>query len=78
MHLFVTIIVNLFNKCYIVIILKKMKITVRYEKKESLGGDNMARKAYKSIVIPETLYEKIENHVEQSGGRYITISEVVR
>ena len=38
----------------------------------------MARKAYKSVVIPETLYKKIETHVEQSGGRYITISEVVR
>ena len=38
----------------------------------------MARKAYKSIVIPETLYEKIITHVERSGGRYISISEVVR
>ncbi len=38
----------------------------------------MPRKSYKSVVIPETLYEKIETHVEQSKGRYITISEVVR
>ena len=46
--------------------------------KESIGDDNMQRKLYKSIVIPETLYKKIETHVEQSKGRYITISEVVR
>ena len=38
----------------------------------------MPRNGYKSVVIPETLYEKIISHVEQSGGRYITISEVVR
>ncbi|GAH01906.1 unnamed protein product [marine sediment metagenome] len=38
----------------------------------------MPRKTYKSVVIPETLYEKIITHVEQSGGRYISISEVVR
>jgi Arc/MetJ-type ribon-helix-helix transcriptional regulator len=36
------------------------------------------RKAYKSVVIPSALYEKIISHVEQSEGRYITISEVVR
>jgi Arc/MetJ-type ribon-helix-helix transcriptional regulator len=38
----------------------------------------VSRNGYKSVVIPETLYEKIISHVEQSGGRYITISEVVR
>ncbi|GAH37574.1 unnamed protein product [marine sediment metagenome] len=38
----------------------------------------MPRKAYKSVVIPEILYKKIIAHVEQSEGRYITISEVVR
>jgi Arc/MetJ-type ribon-helix-helix transcriptional regulator len=36
------------------------------------------RNGYKSVVIPETLYEKIISHVEQSGGRYVSISEVVR
>jgi len=46
--------------------------------KESLGDANMARKAYKSVVIPSTLYEKIITHVEQSEGRYVSISEVVR
>ncbi len=38
----------------------------------------MPRNGYKSVVIPEILYEKIISHVEQSEGRYITISEVVR
>ncbi len=38
----------------------------------------MPKKAYKNVAIPETLYEKIISHVEQSEGRYITISEVVR
>ena len=38
----------------------------------------MPRNGYKSIVIPETLYEKIISHVEQSEGRYVSISEVVR
>ena len=38
----------------------------------------MRRKAYKSVVIPEILYEKIKAHVEQSEGRYVSMSEVVR
>ena len=38
----------------------------------------MSRKAYKSVVIPEILYENIKTHVEQSKGRYVSISEVVR
>ena len=46
--------------------------------KESLGDHKMPKKIYKSVVIPETLYEKIKAHVEQSEGRYISISEVVR
>jgi Arc/MetJ-type ribon-helix-helix transcriptional regulator len=36
------------------------------------------RKAYKPVVIPKILYEKIKAHVEESDGRYISISEVVR
>jgi hypothetical protein len=47
-------------------------------KKESLEGDNVSRKAYTSVVIPSILYEKIISHVEQSEGRYVSISEVVR
>jgi len=48
------------------------------EKRESLGGDNVPNKGYRSLVIPSTLYEKIKAHVEQSDGRYVSISEVVR
>ncbi len=38
----------------------------------------MPKKNYKSIVIPEVLYNRIKKHVENSGGRYVSISEVVR
>jgi len=38
----------------------------------------VSKKIYNSVVIPSTLYEKIKNHVEQSEGRYVSISEVVR
>lgn len=38
----------------------------------------MSKKIYSSVVIPSTLYEKIKNHVAQSEGRYVSISEVVR
>lgn len=38
----------------------------------------MPNKGYRSLVIPSTLYEKIKAHVEQSDGRYVSISEVVR
>ena len=38
----------------------------------------MSKKIYNSVVIPSTLYEKIKNYVEQSEGRYVSISEVVR
>ena len=38
----------------------------------------MPRKNYKSLVIPEALYKKLQKHVENSGGRYVSISEVVR
>lgn len=38
----------------------------------------MSGKNYSSVVIPSRLYEKIKAHVEQSEGRYVSISEVVR
>ena len=38
----------------------------------------MPRTGYKSIVIPEVLYNRIKRHVENSKGRYVSISEVVR
>jgi len=30
------------------------------------------------LVIPEALYVKIKEHVDDSEGRYVSISEVVR
>ena len=38
----------------------------------------MTRKGYKSLVIPERLCQRIEQHIEESQGRYVSISEVVR
>jgi Arc/MetJ-type ribon-helix-helix transcriptional regulator len=41
-------------------------------------GKAMPRNGYRSLVIPESLYNKIKQHVEGSEGRYVSISEVVR
>jgi Arc/MetJ-type ribon-helix-helix transcriptional regulator len=41
-------------------------------------GKAMPRNGYRSLVIPESLYNKIKQHVEDSEGRYVSISEVVR
>jgi Arc/MetJ-type ribon-helix-helix transcriptional regulator len=38
----------------------------------------MPKRGYKYVLIPEALYEKIKEHVDASGGRYVSISEVVR
>lgn len=38
----------------------------------------MPGKGYRSLVIPEALYQRIKQHVEASEGRYVSISEVVR
>jgi Arc/MetJ-type ribon-helix-helix transcriptional regulator len=38
----------------------------------------MPKRGYKYVLIPEVLYEKIKKHVDASGGRYVSISEVVR
>ena len=39
---------------------------------------DMLKKEYRSTVIPESLYEKLRQYVENSEGRYVSISEVVR
>ena len=31
-----------------------------------------------TVVLPEELHDKVRRHVEDSGGRYVSISEVVR
>jgi Arc/MetJ-type ribon-helix-helix transcriptional regulator len=38
----------------------------------------MPKKGYRSVLIPEELYLRIKKHIEDSEGRYVTISEVVR
>jgi len=38
----------------------------------------MARKRYRSVVIPESLYNRVKDLVESSEGRYVSVSEVVR
>jgi len=38
----------------------------------------MSRKEYRSLVIPEGLYEKLEKYILRSNGGYVSISEVVR
>jgi Arc/MetJ-type ribon-helix-helix transcriptional regulator len=38
----------------------------------------MPKRGYRSLVIPESLYVQLKQHVENSNGRYVTVSEVVR
>jgi Arc/MetJ-type ribon-helix-helix transcriptional regulator len=38
----------------------------------------MSRSNYKSLTIPEGLYRELEQYVADSGGHYVSISEVVR
>lgn len=38
----------------------------------------MPRKGYRALAIPESLYEQVRQHVENSGGRYVSIAEFVR
>ena len=38
----------------------------------------MPKQGYKSLVIPESLYKQLVQYVENSQGRYVSVSEVVR
>jgi len=38
----------------------------------------MPIKGYKGIVIPESLYKQLVQYVDNSQGRYVSVSEVVR
>ena len=38
----------------------------------------MPNKGYKTLTIPESLYEVLEKYVQNSTGYYASISEVVR
>ena len=35
-------------------------------------------RGYRGLVIPESLYKRLKQHVENSNGRYVSVSEVVR
>ena len=38
----------------------------------------MSRKDYRSITLPEGLYQELEKFVDTSNGYYVSIAEVVR
>jgi Arc/MetJ-type ribon-helix-helix transcriptional regulator len=38
----------------------------------------VSRKDYRSLTIPEGLYNELEKYVERSNGSYVSILEVVR
>lgn len=38
----------------------------------------MSKRSYKSLTIPDGLYRELEKFVQDSGGYYVSISEVVR
>ena len=38
----------------------------------------MPKRGYRSLVIPESLYVQLKQRVENSNGRYVSVSEVVR
>jgi Arc/MetJ-type ribon-helix-helix transcriptional regulator len=38
----------------------------------------MPKSGFRTISIPNSYYEKIEEHIQQSNGFYITVAEVVR
>ena len=38
----------------------------------------MPRSGYRSLTIPEGLYQELEKFVELSNGSYVSIAEVVR
>jgi Arc/MetJ-type ribon-helix-helix transcriptional regulator len=38
----------------------------------------MRKKGFRSLMIPGTLYERLKQHVEDSKGRYVSISEIAR
>ena len=38
----------------------------------------MSRNEFRALTIPEGLYLQLENHVDQSNGYYVSVTEVVR
>ena len=38
----------------------------------------MPNPGYRSLNIPESLYKRLKQYMENSNGRYVSVSEVVR
>jgi Arc/MetJ-type ribon-helix-helix transcriptional regulator len=38
----------------------------------------MTRRGYRSIMIPSSMYQRLQAYVQTSDGHYVTIAEVVR
>ncbi len=38
----------------------------------------MPKSGFRTISIPSSYYEKIEEHIHQSNGFYVSVAEVVR
>ena len=38
----------------------------------------MPRRGYRSLTIPEGLYNELEKYFDKSNGIYVTMSEIVR
>ncbi len=38
----------------------------------------MPRRGYRSLTIPEGLYNELEKYFDKSNGIYVTMSEVIR
>jgi Arc/MetJ-type ribon-helix-helix transcriptional regulator len=36
------------------------------------------KRGYRSLIITEPLHKRLKQHVEDSQGRYVSVSEVVR
>jgi Arc/MetJ-type ribon-helix-helix transcriptional regulator len=39
---------------------------------------NLVRKGYRNLSIPEQLFVELQQYVEKSKGRYVSVAEVVR
>jgi hypothetical protein len=55
-----------------------LKKAHRQSAAHSLRGVILVRKGYGNLSIPEQLYLELEEFVEKSKGRYLSIAEVTR
>jgi hypothetical protein len=52
--------------------------TLNFDRANIYARARMPRSEYRSLTIPEGLYQDLEKFVELSNGSYVSISEVVR